>query len=106
MQIIDGAVIVSFSGHLALGSAPGMMMTQAKMLQLRKVHVSWEPLPTPILTPVSTPVATCKRPQITLVIVYWLSKAFGIAPVSYSRESEKFERSWKNVLYRLKILKG
>jgi hypothetical protein len=92
-------VIVSFSGHLALGTAPGMR-AQAKMFQLRKIKVSWESLPAPILTPVSTPIATSKRPQFTLVIVYWLSKAFGIAPVSYSRDTEKFERTWKNVLYR------
>jgi len=78
----------------------GAMKKQTKSQLQWKAKVSWEPFPAAISTPVFTPIATAKRPRISLLLVYWLSKAFGIAPVFYNTSSEKLERSWQNTVYR------
>ncbi|CAB3368334.1 Hypothetical predicted protein [Cloeon dipterum] len=65
-----------------------------------KTKVSREPLffaPPP--TPLATPIVNAKRPEITLMLVYWLSKFFGVAPVIYDPAAEKLIRSRANIAY-------
>ncbi|XP_059477408.1 uncharacterized protein LOC132197848 [Neocloeon triangulifer] len=64
-----------------------------------KTKISSEPLLEPLPTPLSTPIQSSKRPETTLLLVYWLSKIFGIAPLSYDGTTEKLVRSRANVFY-------